>query len=227
MVFRAGLDYMENWAFVTLPGLELPPLCSPARRHSLYRLLYRGSYNTSTKITYSFYLGLVQILNWSTRGQQMRSVFQHLQTLLYFCHGLYLFVSHEWLWQVTANISVQCIKRSLFLLDMQLFLRGKNLIFKCNLIDCNASNNSKKSKVATVLKLRRRYTGALWKYLWPNTDPQTEEFTVTEKETATTVLLPPPITSLLLFVSCSDTTKIIVNFLHRRRLHMMQIKHSV
>jgi hypothetical protein len=37
---RAGLDDMEKWKFLTLPGLELRPL----GRQSLYRLRYPGSY---------------------------------------------------------------------------------------------------------------------------------------------------------------------------------------
>jgi hypothetical protein len=34
---------MEKRKFLILPGLELPPLCRPARSQSLYRLSYRGS----------------------------------------------------------------------------------------------------------------------------------------------------------------------------------------
>jgi hypothetical protein len=41
--FRAGLDYVEKRKFLTLPGLELRPLDSPARTQSLYRLRYPGS----------------------------------------------------------------------------------------------------------------------------------------------------------------------------------------
>jgi hypothetical protein len=40
---RAGLDDMEKWKFLTLLGLELQPLISPARSQSLYRLRYPGS----------------------------------------------------------------------------------------------------------------------------------------------------------------------------------------
>jgi hypothetical protein len=40
---RAGLDSIEKWKFLTLPGLELLPLGSPARSQSLYRVRYRGS----------------------------------------------------------------------------------------------------------------------------------------------------------------------------------------
>jgi hypothetical protein len=40
---RAGLDNMEEWKFLTLPGLELRPLGHPARSQSLYRLRYPGS----------------------------------------------------------------------------------------------------------------------------------------------------------------------------------------
>jgi hypothetical protein len=35
---------MEKRKFLTLPGLELRPLCCPARSQSLYRLRYLGSY---------------------------------------------------------------------------------------------------------------------------------------------------------------------------------------
>jgi hypothetical protein len=41
---RAGLDYLENKKFLTLPGLELRPLSRPARSQSLYRLRYPGSF---------------------------------------------------------------------------------------------------------------------------------------------------------------------------------------
>jgi hypothetical protein len=40
---RAGQDDVEKRKFVTLPGLELQPLCRPARRQSLYCLRYPGS----------------------------------------------------------------------------------------------------------------------------------------------------------------------------------------
>jgi hypothetical protein len=40
---RAGLDGVEKRKFLTLPGLELRPLGSPARSQSLYRLLYLGT----------------------------------------------------------------------------------------------------------------------------------------------------------------------------------------
>jgi hypothetical protein len=40
---RTGLDDVENRKFLTLPGLELRPLCRPARRQSLYRLRYPDS----------------------------------------------------------------------------------------------------------------------------------------------------------------------------------------
>jgi hypothetical protein len=39
---RAGLDYMEKWKFLTLPGLELQPLGRPARSQSLHRLCYQS-----------------------------------------------------------------------------------------------------------------------------------------------------------------------------------------
>jgi hypothetical protein len=37
---RAGLDDMEKWKFLTLPGLELQPLSLEARSQSLYRPCY-------------------------------------------------------------------------------------------------------------------------------------------------------------------------------------------
>jgi hypothetical protein len=40
---RAGLDHVEKWKFVTLPGLGLRPLGLPARSQPLYRLRYPGS----------------------------------------------------------------------------------------------------------------------------------------------------------------------------------------
>jgi hypothetical protein len=40
---RAGLNDVEKRKFLTLPGLELRPLCRPARSQSLYRLSYPGS----------------------------------------------------------------------------------------------------------------------------------------------------------------------------------------
>jgi hypothetical protein len=39
---RVGLDDVEKIKFLTLPGLELRPLCRPARSQSLYRLWYLG-----------------------------------------------------------------------------------------------------------------------------------------------------------------------------------------
>jgi hypothetical protein len=41
---RDGLNDVEKSEFLTLPGLELQPLCHPARRQSLYRPSYSGSY---------------------------------------------------------------------------------------------------------------------------------------------------------------------------------------
>jgi hypothetical protein len=38
-----GLDAVEKTKFLTLPGLELPPLHRPARSQSLYRLNYLAS----------------------------------------------------------------------------------------------------------------------------------------------------------------------------------------
>jgi hypothetical protein len=40
---RTGLDDVEKRKFLTLPGLELRPLCCPARSQSLCRLSYLGS----------------------------------------------------------------------------------------------------------------------------------------------------------------------------------------
>jgi hypothetical protein len=40
---RAGLDDVEKRKFLTLAGLELRPLCRPARSQSLYRLCYPRS----------------------------------------------------------------------------------------------------------------------------------------------------------------------------------------
>jgi hypothetical protein len=41
---RAGQDEMEKLKFLTLPGLELHSLGSPAGSQSIYRLLYSSSY---------------------------------------------------------------------------------------------------------------------------------------------------------------------------------------
>jgi hypothetical protein len=40
---RAGLDEMEKWKFLILPGLELRPLGRPAHTQPLYGLRYPGS----------------------------------------------------------------------------------------------------------------------------------------------------------------------------------------
>jgi hypothetical protein len=40
---RAGLADLEKRKFFTLPGLELQPICHPARNQSLYPLRYPGS----------------------------------------------------------------------------------------------------------------------------------------------------------------------------------------
>jgi hypothetical protein len=55
---RAGLNYMENWKFLTLLRLELRPLCRPARSQSLYRLRYPGSLILT--LTKSFFQWLFQ-----------------------------------------------------------------------------------------------------------------------------------------------------------------------
>jgi hypothetical protein len=39
---RAGLDDVNKWKFLTLPGLEFRPLGSKARSQSLYRPRYRN-----------------------------------------------------------------------------------------------------------------------------------------------------------------------------------------
>jgi hypothetical protein len=39
----AGLDDVEKRKFLTLPGLELRPLCRPAPSQWLYRMRYPGS----------------------------------------------------------------------------------------------------------------------------------------------------------------------------------------
>jgi hypothetical protein len=44
---RAGLDDMEKWKFLTLPGLGLRHLGRPAFSQFLYRLRYPGSYRKS------------------------------------------------------------------------------------------------------------------------------------------------------------------------------------
>jgi hypothetical protein len=43
MDHRTGPDNLEKRKFLTLPGLELRPLCRPAHSQSLYRLSYPGS----------------------------------------------------------------------------------------------------------------------------------------------------------------------------------------
>jgi hypothetical protein len=43
MGLKAGLDDMEKLKFLTLPGLEFPPLGLPARSQSLYRLWYSSA----------------------------------------------------------------------------------------------------------------------------------------------------------------------------------------
>jgi hypothetical protein len=68
---RAGLDDMEKFKFLTLPGLEPRHLSRPARSQSLYRLRYPGShsyyyyyyyyYSYFTHIHYSY----VYALNWT------------------------------------------------------------------------------------------------------------------------------------------------------------------
>jgi hypothetical protein len=45
---RAGLNDIEKWKFLTLPGLQLWPLGRPARSQSLYRLRYPGALKKSS-----------------------------------------------------------------------------------------------------------------------------------------------------------------------------------
>jgi hypothetical protein len=40
---KTGLDDMEKWKFLTLPGLKLQPLGPPVGNQPLYRLRYHGS----------------------------------------------------------------------------------------------------------------------------------------------------------------------------------------
>jgi hypothetical protein len=40
---RVSLDDVEKGQVFTLPGIELGPVCRPARRQSLYRLSYRAA----------------------------------------------------------------------------------------------------------------------------------------------------------------------------------------
>jgi hypothetical protein len=51
VVPTASLDDMERRKFLTLPGLELLPLCPPAHSQSLYRLRHPGSQNVIKVIT--------------------------------------------------------------------------------------------------------------------------------------------------------------------------------
>jgi hypothetical protein len=44
---RTGLDYVEKRKFLTLPGLELPPLGRPTRSQSLYRLISSNKFQDS------------------------------------------------------------------------------------------------------------------------------------------------------------------------------------
>jgi hypothetical protein len=47
---RAGLDDLEKWQFLTLPGLELQPLGRPSRSWSLYPLRYPGSSSNNSLV---------------------------------------------------------------------------------------------------------------------------------------------------------------------------------
>jgi hypothetical protein len=46
---RPGLNDMDKWKFLTLPGLELRPIGRPASSQSLYRLRYPGSHKKRKK----------------------------------------------------------------------------------------------------------------------------------------------------------------------------------
>jgi hypothetical protein len=46
---RVGLDDAEKRKFLTLPGIELRPLCRPAHSQSLCRLRYPGYINEDIK----------------------------------------------------------------------------------------------------------------------------------------------------------------------------------
>jgi hypothetical protein len=48
----AGLDDVEKIKFLTLPGLELQPLCRPTRNQSLYQLRYSGSQKNKYNVFY-------------------------------------------------------------------------------------------------------------------------------------------------------------------------------
>jgi hypothetical protein len=41
--FKAGMNSMKKWIFLTLPGVELLPLSRPDHIQFIYRLSYRGS----------------------------------------------------------------------------------------------------------------------------------------------------------------------------------------
>jgi hypothetical protein len=47
----AGLDDVEKEKFLTLKELEIRPLGRPARSHSLFQLLYHGSYDRPVALT--------------------------------------------------------------------------------------------------------------------------------------------------------------------------------
>jgi hypothetical protein len=60
---RPGLDDVEKRKFLTLPGLEFRLLSRPARRQSLYRLRYSGSFSKKLYLkkrmaSYSGYYGI-------------------------------------------------------------------------------------------------------------------------------------------------------------------------
>jgi hypothetical protein len=67
---RAGLDDVEKRKFLTIPGLELQPLGSPALSQSLYRLLsllgIQGAsyFGLNTQRLYStFHAGNLQVVS--------------------------------------------------------------------------------------------------------------------------------------------------------------------
>jgi hypothetical protein len=55
---RAGLDDVGKRKFLTLPGLELGPLCRPARRQSQYRLRYPWRLE-KLPVRSAYYAGLI------------------------------------------------------------------------------------------------------------------------------------------------------------------------
>jgi hypothetical protein len=59
----AGLDDVEKWKFLTLPGLELRPLRRPARSQSLYRLCYVFFKSSDDGVEHSKWLRYLDLSN--------------------------------------------------------------------------------------------------------------------------------------------------------------------